>query len=353
MPSACSCAAATRSRASIVLRSSNTPRSASPAYVSSQAINTSGHLPPAQNVDICCIGSFPDNNVRTLMPGCLFSNSATTRILAAASAGLAEKKKVSALSSPAQPAVHSAIEAPSVPAPRSSVRRRSGTSNIALPKCVGHIDCILGLLRLEAEDGDLPPHKRRLGAIVAVPGVNLLRERKQERVLVRIGDLGRDEFIAAELACGVCLQVVIPVRVAGSPVVRRDENRVTPVVEVGQLDHSRLTRPGTGAHEWCAGDHGQGCWMAPAGDPVQPRVEAGDAVGEELSRAGAREALVGPVDQAALLVGIDVTQRHAGNPTRRSGPETGFLKTRCVRLATWNWLISNSGQSQTKAGLQH
>ena len=55
--------------------------------------------------------------------------------------------------------------------------------------------------------------RRGLGPIVAVSGVDLLGERVQPHVLVGIGDLGRYESLfVAELAFGVRLQVVVPLR---------------------------------------------------------------------------------------------------------------------------------------------
>jgi len=80
-------------------------------------------LPPAQNVDTCCIGSGPDNTVRTWMSGWARRNASTSRSLVCASSGLALKKNVSA-SSALHPADHRPSDAPpSTPAPRNNVRR--------------------------------------------------------------------------------------------------------------------------------------------------------------------------------------------------------------------------------------
>src|SRR5271156_3405953 len=91
-------------------------------------MSTSGHLPPAQNVDSCCITPGPDNTGRTLMSGWRRRNSSTTRIRAAASSGLAAKKKVNASSSSeAQPPAHGASDAAvSAAALRSRLRRPNG-----------------------------------------------------------------------------------------------------------------------------------------------------------------------------------------------------------------------------------
>src|SRR6202008_388680 len=118
----------------MVLRSNSTPRAASSAYVNSQAINTSGHLPPAQNVDSCCITPGADNTARTLMSGWRRWNSSTMRILRSRSSGLAAKKKVNASSSGAQPEAQGASDAAvSAPAPRSRLRRPNGLSSMVLP----------------------------------------------------------------------------------------------------------------------------------------------------------------------------------------------------------------------------
>ena len=48
-------------------------------------------------------------------------------------------------------------------------------------------------------------------------------------------------------------------RVLPSPIVRGDQDRIAPIVELGELHLSRLTRLGTGGHERCCNDYAQGC----------------------------------------------------------------------------------------------
>jgi hypothetical protein len=187
---------------------------------------------------------------------------------------------------------------------------------------------VLALARREPKDGDMTAKRVCLPAIVAVTGVDLLGERVQARILVGIGNLGRHKCLVAELAFGVCLQVVIPLRVFGSSAVRGDQDWIGSIVKVGDLDLSRLPRFGTGGHERCARDYRQGGGVTPAGCTVQPRVDARvDVAAKELSCAGAPEAHSGAIHPAALLIGIDVMQRHARTVLRFSRLMTCFCQT--------------------------
>src|SRR5258707_14366696 len=77
--------------------------------------------------------------------------------------------------------------------------------------CQTAVCCRMPLTRLEPEDRDLLPHSRRLDAIVAVPGIDLLGESIQACVLVGIGHLGRRIGIrGAPSSCSTTADVSVP-----------------------------------------------------------------------------------------------------------------------------------------------
>ena len=83
------------------------------------------------------------------------------------------------------------------------------------------------LTRLESEDGNLPADGGRFGPVIAVPGVDPLGQLVQPLVFVGIVDLGGRKTRPAELAFGMGLQVVAPLRVLASPVVRGEPDYVS------------------------------------------------------------------------------------------------------------------------------
>src|SRR5947209_5872057 len=138
------------------------------------------------------------------------------------------------------------------------------------------------LAGFEPKYRDVTPDRSCLGAIIAVSGEYLLGEPVQARVLVGISNFGRHELLAGEFAFRMCFQVVIPLRVSSSAVVGRNQDRVGPIVEVGQLHFSRLTRFGTFGERRCRNTPKLHRDVS-AGRTVQPRIDAsGSATRDEL-----------------------------------------------------------------------
>jgi len=69
------------------------------------------------------------------------------------------------------------------------------------------------------KDGDTTANWVCLEAIVIPTGVHLPCDAIEVCVVVRVSDLRRYEFLVAELAFRVCLEVVIPLRVFWLPIV--------------------------------------------------------------------------------------------------------------------------------------
>jgi hypothetical protein len=75
------------------------------------------------------------------------------------------------------------------------------------------------LARFEPKDADLTASRVCLQAIVAPTGVDLLRKPINTCVVVGVGDLSRQKFLAAQFAFRVRLEVVVPLRVFRSALV--------------------------------------------------------------------------------------------------------------------------------------
>ena len=91
---------------------------------------------------------------------------------------------------------------------------------------------------------------------------------------------------------------------------------------------ARLTRLCTRCQQWGGDGTAENPRVAPPGRVVQPRVDTGPkVVRQELSRTGTAEALQGLIPATALLVRIDVMQRHS-----RTIPLT---QTSAIRRRAW------------------
>src|ERR1700712_4919548 len=85
---------------------------------------------------------------------------------------------------------------------------------------------------LEAKDRDPSPDRGSFDAVVAVVDANMFGKGVQALVLAGLGDLRRDEVLVAELAFGMRLQVVVPLRVLWFTQIGGDQDRIGPIVEI-------------------------------------------------------------------------------------------------------------------------
>jgi hypothetical protein len=86
------------------------------------------------------------------------------------------------------------------------------------------------LARSEPEDGYSTPDWVCLEAVFAPTGIHTFSERVEVCVVVRVCDLTRHEFVSAQLALGVRLEVVRPLWMFRPAIVRRNsERRLSPV----------------------------------------------------------------------------------------------------------------------------
>jgi hypothetical protein len=87
-----------------------------------------------------------------------------------------------------------------------------GEVQITVPSAGGVSQSTLLLPRFEPKDGDMTANRVCLQAIVAPTGVDLLRKPINTCVVVGVGDLSRQKFLAAQLAFRVRLAVTAPNR---------------------------------------------------------------------------------------------------------------------------------------------
>jgi hypothetical protein len=97
------------------------------------------------------------------------------------------------------------------------------------------------LARFEPKDGNTTANRLCLQAIVAPTGVDLLRKPINTFVVVGVGDLSRQKFLATQFAFRVRLEVVVPLRVFRSAVAltrwpswRQSQSSRTPSADFGR-----------------------------------------------------------------------------------------------------------------------
>ena len=111
------------------------------------------------------------------------------------------------------------------------------------------------LSRSEAEHRNGPADLCRLLAIIREEAEVALGESEQAGVIVGVGDLVGSKGFVPELAIGVGDEIVLPLRVLASCVVRGHDDHVASVVEIGDLRLADLAA--LGARRWSASQKGR------------------------------------------------------------------------------------------------